>query len=92
MEQKASMKVGLLRETTGDYEIVSNGRHVWVNDEGRCVARFTTIGQEIMGRTVCLHGTDGPNAEHWSDFVTLVYDSYFIVVEDKHRPQSIVIH
>ena len=92
MQEKASPKVALLRERHGEYEIVSNGRIVWINDSERCIARFTPNGLEFFDRMLARYPVEGPNAEDWSSFLSLLQEKFLLTVGDQHRPERVVLH
>jgi len=71
--------------TTGDIEITSDGKTVWVNGKNGCLARFGPGGFEVEGRISWT--SDGPNEIGWRRFVYRVERECDITIPDIHKPK-----
>lgn len=83
-------------QIVGDFQIVSDGRTVWVNaDTGECVARFSHFGidihrrvnEQIAGKPECLLCThERPGTAEWITFTEFVETTYKVKIAAKHKP------
>ncbi len=93
----------MIEEIVDSYEVLSDGRCVWVNSgvTGASVARFGTfagIGVIDVHRAVhdqaakgeCLDCSHGPlSLELWQRFKDAMRRHYLIDIPDKHKPAGI---
>lgn len=80
-------------------DIASDGRTVWVNLHGMCVARFCPVSQEMIRATDHiqnfwgkLHHWQGvPEAirSDWKDFVKSVESWFGVRIPSKHKPSYV---
>jgi hypothetical protein len=75
-----------------DFEILSDGRTVWVNTPSGCIGRFSAKGvdvhklpEEQMEGGQCLDCTTDPD---WDRFKASMLHYYGIEVGDEHRPKD----
>jgi hypothetical protein len=84
-------------EINGSFEIVSDGRTVWVNaEDGCCVGRFSVNGIDVhhdgasqlaLGKQ-CLDCKPGPcDLSDWRHFQRAMREHYGIWINTKHRPE-----
>lgn len=79
------------------YEIVSDGRTVWVNVAAGSIARFGLAGIDIHREPMqqdaegsCLYCTHTVTTRaDWAMFVDKMLELYGIVVPDHHRPERL---
>jgi hypothetical protein len=82
----------MLRTPTPLVDIESDGRTVWVNQGGRCVARFCPNSREFLidekdpEQVKHFHG---PTREDWVDFYTVIEVAFHIDFPQEHRPMYI---
>jgi len=81
---------------TEEYEVVSDGRTVWVNaSSGCCLGRFGSSGLDIhrdvdgqVAVGACLHCTHSrPTSADWETFVREMREFYDVEVREEHKPK-----
>lgn len=82
-----------------DFEVVSDGRTVWVNGaDGMCLGRFGPVGIDIhrdfaaqaRGESECLACThEKPDIKAWRQFQILMRRHYAVGIGDDHMPRFV---
>lgn len=77
----------------GAVYVESNGLTVWVNNQGKCIARFGQHFREYhmdeQIPEVVKHENSSPTLTDWNDFVTVVEGYCKVKIGAEHRPQYI---
>lgn len=78
------------------FEVVSDGRTVWVNAEtGECLGRFgpygvdihRTVKDQVAGGSQCLDCTHTyPSLSEWEHFVATMKSVYGVTIGPEHLP------
>jgi len=89
------VKTTVVKSSTGEAVVESDGRTVWVNgSDGCCLGRFSRFGIDVhkdyagqMNGGQCLDCKPGPlTSADWDRFVEGIATYYGIRVAPKHRP------
>jgi hypothetical protein len=62
-----------------DYQIISDGRTVWINDMERCIGRLCKFSGELFLTNTRIKGD-------FDLFVSEVKQRYGIIIKEHHRP------
>lgn len=93
MDNKVPQKMFTTCLHQGAIYIESDSRTVWVNEGGRCIARFGKGLREFLMDTrtpeVTKHSEEGPTIQDWNDFVIVVEGYTKGKVDPGHRPKYI---
>jgi hypothetical protein len=79
----------MLRTITPLVNIESDGRTVWVNQKGRCVARFCPNSREFLideSTPEAVQHFHGPSIVDWTDFCLVVEKTFHLDFPQEHRP------
>ena len=83
---------GVVVTETDEYQILSDGKTVWVN-KPVLVGRFSRFGLDVHKPEICdgghcIHCTTGlPTPADWETFVAAMVEHFDVVVPDKHKPK-----
>lgn len=86
------------REIRDGFELLSDGRTVWVNTSVCAVGRFgpygidvhRTLQAQMEGQPECLACTHGlTNLDDWRRFQSLMQQHYSVTIPDHHMPASL---
>jgi antitoxin (DNA-binding transcriptional repressor) of toxin-antitoxin stability system len=86
---KTTLRRKMLRTPTSLVDIESDGRTVWVNQHGRCVARFCPISREFLideTKPWMVKHSHGPSIVDWTDFCSVVELAFHLNFPQEHRP------
>lgn len=68
----------------------SDGLTVWVNDDARCIGRFSTFAAEVLAANGPPHYLDTPGkqkAPKWNDWVQALARFHNVTIDNSLRPQ-----